>query len=157
MPWWSNILPSNPSAQEASAKAAEARFGAEALALTCLAVELAKSDEDFDGQERQRLSADLSHHFDLSAAAAEELILAAEAIQGHSVENFSFIRKLREGLDAEQRVTVIETLWRLAYADGVLDGAEFSFMRTIPAALGVENHVSEAAKRRAMAALGIKA
>lgn len=157
MAWWSNVLYVDQPKRDAVAEAAEEKFGAEALALTCLAVELARSDEDFDASERERLSADLSHHFDLSAEAAEELIVAAEEVQGKSVENFGFIRKLREGLDAEQRITVIETLWRLAYADGVLDGAEFSFMRTIPAALGVENHVSEAAKRRAMAALGIKA
>ena len=155
MAWWSHVLHINQPKRDAVAQAAEKKFGSEALALTCLAVELAKSDEDFDVAERNRLLADLSHHFDLDSAAAEELIAVAEAVQDQSVENFSFISKLREGLDAEQRVTVIETLWRLAYADGVLDGAEFSFMRTIPAAFGVENHLSEAAKRRAMTALGV--
>ena len=132
---------------------AEQRYGAEAFALACLALELAKADEEFDAAEQARLTQDLRHHFDLSAQEAAELIAAAEAHQAQSVETYGLTRTLRESLDEEQRVVVIETLWRLAYADGVLDSEEFAFMRTVPSALGVENHISEAAKRRAIAAL----
>ena len=123
--------------------------------MTCLALELAKADDDFASSERTRLEGDLAHHFDLSPNQVAELVAAAEAFQSQSVETFAFTKALREGLDEEGRVSVIETLWRIAYADGVLEGQEFAFMRTIPAALGIENHVSEAAKRRALTALGL--
>ena len=91
----------------------------------------------------------------MDPAEVTALIEAAEAYQQNAVETYGLTRKLRDGLDAAQRVVVIETLWRLAYADGVLDAEEFAFMRTVPAALGIENHVSEAAKRRALSALGL--
>ena len=146
MPWWnSHKDKADPSAQQ--------RFGAEAFALTCLALELAKADDNFDAQEQVRLRNDLAHHFDLDESEVEALIKAAEVHQSQLVETYSLTRTLRETLDEEQRVVVIETLWRLAYADAHLDGQELAFMRTIPAALGIKNHVSEAAKRRALAAL----
>lgn len=134
---------------------AEEKYGAEAFALTCLALELAKADDHFDESEHARLRDDLAHHFDLSADEVAELMTAGEAYQAQSVETYGLTRTLREGLSQEERIVVIETLWRLAYADGVLDAEEFAFMRTIPAALGVENHLSEAAKRRALDALGL--
>ena len=146
--WWTKTKqPSFPKAAEA--------YGAEAFALTCLALELAKADEDFSAAEHSRLTADLAHHFDLSQTEVADLMQAAEAYQSQSVETFTFTRALRENLDREARHAVLETLWRLAYADGVLDGEEFAFMRTVPAALGIENHHSEAAKRRALDALGL--
>ena len=148
MPWWSL-------AQQDTVSAVEEKFGVEAFALTCLALELAKADDDFDFQEQARLRDDLAHHFDLGGGQVEELLAAAEAHQSQSVETYSFTRKLRETLGQEERLVVIETLWRLAYADGVLDAEEFAFMRTVPAALGVENHLSEAARRRALTFLGL--
>ena len=147
--WWSKAK------QAAFPKAAEP-YGEEAFALTCLALELAKADDDFADSERERLEGDLAHHFDLDAGEVAKLMTAAEEFQSQAVETFSFTKALRESLDEEGRVAVIETLWRIAYADGVLDGAEFAFMRTIPSALGIENHVSEAAKRRAISALGLE-
>jgi len=150
MPWWA-------AAKKAQGAEAQAEFGAEAFALACLALELAKADDDFDACELARLRDDLKHHFDFDDGQTDALISAAEAHQAQSVESYGLTRTLRESLSQEDRVVVIETLWRLAYADGVLDQEEFAFMRTVPAALGVENHVSEAAKRRAMAALNISA
>ena len=152
MPWW-NVSQDGKAKQ--TANAAQQKFGEEAFALTCLALELAKSDDDYSGDEMRRLSADLAHHFDLGEAEVEELLAAAEAHQAQSVETYAFTRTLRQNLSVEEREVVVETLWRLAYADGVLDGEEFAFMRTVPAALGVEPQVSAAAQRRAMAALGL--
>lgn len=154
MPWWSIVK--QDTLNEANNQAdngAEAQFGREAFALTCLALELAMADDSFDSREQGRLRADLAHHFDLSEPEVSALIAAAQAHQARSVEAYSLTRKLRESLSEEERVVVIETLWRLAYADGVLDGEEFAFMRRLPAALGIENYISEAARRRAMSAL----
>ncbi len=146
MPWWTPKPDRTPDP-------AETKFGPEAFALTCLALELAKSDESLDAVERARLASDLAHHFDLSPSDVDELMAAGEAHQAQSVQTYGYTKALRDTLDEDQRVTVIETLWRLAFADGVLDAQEYAFMRTVPAALGVENHLSEAAKRRARAAL----
>lgn len=152
MAWWS-ARPDG--AGKAGTTAATQKFGEEAFALTCLALELAKSDDDYSGDEMRRLSSDLAHHFDLSDREVEELLSAAETHQAQAVETYAFTRTLRQNLTLEDREVVVETLWRLAYADGVLDGEEFAFMRTVPAALGVEPQVSAAARRRAMVALGL--
>lgn len=132
---------------------AEVKYGPEAFALTCLALELANSDDNFDTLEQERLSLDLTYHFDLTISEVEELVEAAREHQARSVETYGYTKKLRDSLDHEELVVVVETLWRLAFADGNLDSEEFAFMRKIPAALGVENYISEAAKRRAIEAL----
>ena len=85
--WWTKT-------KEASFPKAAEPYGAEAFALTCLALELAKADEDFAETERARLAADLAHHFDLSDGEVQDLMAAAEAYQAQSVETFTFTKAL---------------------------------------------------------------
>jgi len=63
-----------------------------------------------------------------------------------------------ESMDAEERVGLIEMLWKVAYADGVLDPHEDMLVRRIAGLIYVPDRDRGVARRRALeklAAAGI--
>ena len=54
-----------------------------------------------------------------------------ETAASESAELFHFTRIINERLSFEERVEIIEMLWEVAYADGVLDEYEDSLLRRV--------------------------
>src|SRR5690606_30109925 len=91
------------------------------LAVAALLVEAARMDETFDETERATIGHLLAAKFDLDAAAVDELIQAAEREVKHSAHYFPFTRKINQQLSEEAKTRIVEMLWQVVYADGVLD------------------------------------
>ncbi len=70
-----------------------------------------------------------------------------------SAQLFGFARTINERLPRERRVEVIEMLWEVAYADGVLDPLEDSLLRRIGGLIDVSDHERGEARRRVLARL----
>jgi uncharacterized tellurite resistance protein B-like protein len=64
-------------------------------------------------------------------------------------------RTLKDALDYEDRVDLMEMLWEVVYADGVLDDMEANMMRRVAGLLYVDDVDSGTARKRAMAKLGL--
>ncbi len=125
------------------------------LAAAALMVEAARLDDDFDAEERARIETLLQDQFALSAAEAGDLLSAGEKASDDSIEWQGFTRKIKDGFEPEERVSLIEMLWEVAYADGTLHDYEASLIRRITGLLYVSDRESGEAKKRVLRRLGL--
>jgi uncharacterized tellurite resistance protein B-like protein len=128
------------------------------LSVAALLVEAARMDQAFDAAERSTIERLLAARFDLDADAAHQLVTRAEAAVAKSTQYFPFTHRVVESMDAAERVQLIEMLWKVAYADGVLDPHEDMLVRRIAGLIYVPDRDRGLARRRALeklAALGV--
>jgi uncharacterized tellurite resistance protein B-like protein len=125
------------------------------LAAAALLVEAARMDDEFDATERARIEALLATRFGLAADEARELLALAERTAAESVEWQGFTRVIKERMAPAERVTVIEMLWEIVYADGRLHDYEASLLRRITGLLYVSDYESGEARKRVLARLGL--
>jgi uncharacterized tellurite resistance protein B-like protein len=118
------------------------------LALAALLVEAAHSDDCLDEAERAVIARLLERRFELTQAGAQALLAAAEREAERSAELFCFTRVINERLSHEQRIELIEMLWEVAYADGVLDQYQDSLLRRVGGLVYVSDQERGAARRR---------
>ena len=125
------------------------------LAAAALLVEAAKLDDDFDDDERERIATLLKDQFSLRPDEATELLSAGEQASEDSIEWQGFTRKIKDGFEPEERIALIEMLWEVAYADGVLHDYEASLIRRITGLLYVSDRDSGEARKRVRTRLGV--
>jgi uncharacterized tellurite resistance protein B-like protein len=126
------------------------------VAVAALLVEIAGVDDSLDEAGRRLIRQLLERRFGLSAEQAATLEAAAERRANESAQLFGFARTITENLPRERRLDVIELLWEVAYADGVLDPLEDSLLRRIGGLIDVSDHERGAARLRVLARLGLK-
>ena len=97
-----------------------------------------------------RSSACWPSRFALAPAAVQALFDEAEAAVRHSTQFFPFTQQICRQLDPEARVRIIEMLWEVAYADGVLDPQEDMLLRRIAGLIYVSDGERGAARKRAL-------
>lgn len=131
------------------------RFEQQQVAAAALLVEAARLDGSFDQDERVQLERILHQHFDLAAEDVGALIAQAERSVADSVEWQGFTRTVKDGFDHEGRIEVIEMLWQVAYADGVLHDYEASLLRRVAGLIYVSDRDSGEARKRVLARLGL--
>ncbi len=120
------------------------------LAAAALLVEAAKIDDCFDEEERARVGALLRGRFELDAGDAESLIEAAEARTETASGLYGFTSEIRRHFDHGERVAMIEMLWNVVYADGVLHDFEANMLRRVAGLLYVTDRESGNARKRAL-------
>ena len=125
------------------------------LALAALLVEAAYSDDHFEPAERSVIARLLSCRFKLSQPEAQALLAAGEAEAGRAAELFRFTRVVNERLSPEQRVELVEMLWEVAYADGVLDQYEDSLLRRVGGLIYVTDRERGMARQRVLKRRGL--
>jgi uncharacterized tellurite resistance protein B-like protein len=123
------------------------------LAVTALLIEAARMDDGFDGEERATIERLLAERFDLATADVRALVTEAEAAVRESTQFFPFTQQICKQLEPEARVQIIEMLWQVAYADGVLDPQEDMLLRRIAGLIYVPDGERGAARKRALAKL----
>lgn len=124
------------------------------IAVAALLVEAARMDDDFDPAERAAIRAVLAKRFALDGASVDRLIASAESAADRSSALYRFTRVVAERFDPAARVGMIEMLWEVAYADGVLDPDEDALIRRVAGLIFVEDHERGAARQRVLARLG---
>ena len=101
------------------------------LATAVLMIEISLADDHIDDEERNVINHLLIQTFGLEQNAINELIEAAEQEVDHAVSLYEFTRLLNDALSMAERVEIIENLWRVAYADSVLDKYEEYYIRRV--------------------------
>lgn len=134
-------------ASEADPESARAR-GLEGAAAT-LMVEAACLDGEFKQSERDRIRSVLGEHFGLAPADADTLIAKAELAADDSTQIYGVVRVIRESLEPAERIDIIDMLWDVAYADGVVDDYEANLIRRVAGLLYVADRDSGSARKRA--------
>jgi uncharacterized tellurite resistance protein B-like protein len=125
------------------------------LGVAALLMEAARIDGALDAPERAAVRRILQQHFALGEEAARLLAEAAERRAERSTQLFGMTRLVNERLSLERRVELIEMLWEVAYADGILDPLEDALLRRVAGLVDVSDHERGAARRRVLRRLGI--
>ena len=105
------------------------------VATCALLLEMAYADRSLDPGEEVLLRDHLRGHFHLDAAALETLIAAARQARRESADLFQFAREINAACSLDEKLEVMETLWRIVYADGVLDKYEDALARQLASLL----------------------
>ena len=113
----------------------------------------------YDGAAEETELAVVRHllgvRFELSPTEAESLIENATQSADDSVDLYSFTRTVRDTFDEDERIELVEMMWEVVLADGVVHDHEASLMRRVAGLLFVEDRESGAARKRAMDKLGL--
>lgn len=123
------------------------------LAAAALLVEAAWLDQEFDDAERRRIIALVKERFGLKDAEAETLVAAAEEEVHGATQILPFTRLINDQFSHEERIEMVEMLWQVVYADGVLHDHEAGLMRRIGGLVYVSDRERGAARKRALAKL----
>ena len=118
------------------------------LALTALLVRIARSDGDYDSDERARIDRIAATRYGLPPEEATALRGEAEALESEAPDTVRFTRAIKDAVAYEDRMAVIEALWSVVLADGVRDPEEDSLLRLVSNLLGISDRDSALARQR---------
>lgn len=123
------------------------------LAGAALMVEVIAADYQQQPEERQALLAAVEHQFGLDPAQAQQLLERAQQAHDQATDYFRFTSDINDHCTPEQKVLLIEGLWRVAYADGELHPYEEHVIRRVADLVHLSHFDFIAAKHRAEASL----
>jgi uncharacterized tellurite resistance protein B-like protein len=123
------------------------------LATAVLLVEVMRCDTRFAAPERAATEQALRHTFSLSDAELASLMAQAEQTAQGSNDYFRFTSAINDQFSQAQKILVVELMWQVAYADGLLDENEQHLISKIAGLLHVTHGEYIAAKLHAKAAL----
>jgi uncharacterized tellurite resistance protein B-like protein len=121
------------------------------LSVAVLLLEAARQDDSFDARERSVILKLLATRFALSESECEKLIAAAQSHAAELVQLHGHTSAIAEAMSPAQRVELIEMLWDVAYADGVLDPEEDLLIRRIAGLIYVDDRERVLARQRVLA------
>jgi len=101
------------------------------VAVAVVLLEMAYADKDFATDERQLIEGLLARQFQLTAEAADDLLQLAEQVRSDSFDLQQFTSLINQNFSQQEKLQVMETLWRIVYADGVLDKFEDALARQL--------------------------
>jgi uncharacterized tellurite resistance protein B-like protein len=118
------------------------------IAACALLLEIAHADEVFRPEERDRIARHIRDEMHVSEDEIQEVFRLAEAERRESVDLFHFTRLLRENLDRDQRLRLVEAIWGVVYSDGSLSEVEGHLARKIAELLGFQHPEVQAVKEK---------
>jgi uncharacterized tellurite resistance protein B-like protein len=121
-----------------------------AFALAVLLIEIARSSDDrVEDREEGVIERALTRRFSLEQTEVIRLVKAAEEGAIQATDLFHFTQVVVNNFSNEERIGIIEMLWEVAYADGVLTGDEDTLIRRVAGLIDVSDRDRGDAKRRA--------
>ena len=118
------------------------------VAIAAVLVEAARSDGAYHGHEEATIDRVLAGRFGLTHAQAAALRGQGEEAQAEAVDLVRFTRAIKDAVPLEDRIAVIEAVWRVIYADGELDHNESSLVRRLSGLLYVPDQDAGLARQR---------
>jgi uncharacterized tellurite resistance protein B-like protein len=127
------------------------------LSIACLVQEARRVDLEHDAREHPAAIDALGRMFGIEPGEAERLLEQARERAQQLTSYYSVVSVIKRDLTLEERILLIEVLWGVAYADGVLHGHEDHFVRKIAHLLYVPNTQVMLARSRARDRAGMGA
>jgi len=118
------------------------------VAVAVLLSEAAAMDDDFGDQERTKIQQLIQERFALTADEATELQALAEATREDSVELFTHAKVVKDAFSHEERIQMMEMLWDVILADGIVHDYEANLARRLAGLLYVSDQESGAARKK---------
>ncbi|NNL55730.1 MAG: TerB family tellurite resistance protein [Woeseia sp.] len=94
------------------------------MATAVLMIDVARADNDFHENEFDLLLDLIRQHFNLSADQASDLATAAHEEAEEIVEISRFTQLLHNALSDDEKLHIVNLLWKIAFADGRLSKHE---------------------------------
>ena len=101
------------------------------LATAALFIEMTRADHAVDEQEKKVVVESLRQLFDLSQSEAHQLARLAEEEADGAVSLYQYTQLINERFELQQKIRVIEMLWRIAFADEYKDKHEEYLVRKV--------------------------
>lgn len=122
------------------------------IATAALLIEAAKADFKVEAAEIAQVAECVRKTFELSQEQTDELLQLAQAQTDRATCYFEFTSLINQGFDYEQKIKVVELMWRVAYTDRYFEKYEEALIRKIADLLYVAHKDFIAAKHRVMSA-----
>ena len=100
-------------------------------ACIALLLETSMADEILDESELMTLKRTLQKDFQINEDEIDELIDLSKENVEDSTSLYEFTRDINDNFDANERVKLIESMWKIAYADGNVDKYEEHIIRKV--------------------------
>ena len=101
------------------------------LATAALYLEMMYIGDAVDSKEHEIILALIQQNYSLTDEQTTALMTLAEQQRTQAVDYFQFTSLINKEYSLEQKVHLIESLWKIAFADGVLDMNEEYLVRKI--------------------------
>jgi len=101
------------------------------VATCALLVEMARIDQTFTEAEMETILSILKEKYGLSGEHADALIAEADKELDESVDLWQFARLINENYSNDEKIEIVETLWRIVYVDGKMDQYEHYLMNKL--------------------------
>ncbi|GAB1259307.1 tellurite resistance TerB family protein [Aurantivibrio plasticivorans] len=101
------------------------------LACAALLIEVAYADNDCSDTEQRALHDMLASKFELSTAELDELIRSAQQSQQSATSLYEFTQQINNHYNSEEKFQLVESMWSMAFADGVIDKYEEHLIRRV--------------------------
>ena len=112
---------------------------AESINIACLLIHAAKIDENYTSEEREMIKKTVKKLFpDLDNL--DEIITNAEQKENDSNHIQEFTKEVKS-LSTENKIIIIETLWRIILSDGKSDIYENNLMRRLAGLLYLDDKI----------------
>ncbi len=113
-----------------------------------LFLEMMNMDDKVEAVEQDIIFSLIHQNFSLSTEQTTSLLALAEQQRKQATDYFQFTSLINKGYSLEQKVGLIESLWKIAFIDGVLDMNEEYLVRKIADLLYVPHTAFIMAKNR---------
>ena len=117
----------------------EISFDSEKIAVVALLISTAKYDGNFDESERLEIHNLIKNYFSLSSESTDDLFKAAEKIENEANDLQQFTRSLNKLLNEEEKLKIIELIWKIVMADGIIDNYEENLVRRLSGLLYLQD------------------
>lgn len=118
------------------------------LALTALLVRVARSDNDYSLGEQGRIDKIIKDRYGLSDPDTGKLRAEAESMEAEAPDTVRFTRAIKNAIAYDDRLAIIEALWKVALADGQRAQEEDAVLRLVSNLLGVSDRDSALARQK---------
>jgi len=120
------------------------------VATCALLLEVAHSDGHYQATEAMVVNDLLAGMFNIPAEVVTELVEFARDHQQNSTDLFQFAREINAHFTLEEKLTVMEGVWRVIYADGKLDKFEDAVARQLATLLRLSHREAIACKMKVL-------
>lgn len=120
-------------------------------AIAAVLVMAARTDGHYDAKEQAMIDRVLAARFNLNPDQTKGLREEGEAAEAEAVDLYQFTKAIKQAIPHDDRVAILEELWRVVLADGVRDPHEDSLMRQMADRLGLSDMDSALARQRVAA------
>ena len=120
------------------------------VAACALFVEMARIDEKFTEAEMDTILSIVQDRYGLSREHADALVAEADKELDKSVDLWQFARLINENYSPDEKIEIVETLWRMVFVDGKMDRYEHYLMNKLKNLLRLSHDQLIAAKLKVL-------